>query len=230
MSSHKVLYTGIAILLLAGIVSAQPRDDFQKGATGIIRVKARPGDLPEARIAAIWGERFKPPVTSIIDLREAIATWTEVPVTILKPHYASSPDIQKLPVIFIHEQNLYEISPAERRNLREYIEKGGFVVAYGVAPLQEIFSDISGGRTIEPLSPDHPIFCTPFPLGTPKLNGVITYPQNNDPVQETFLLEEAGFRGVFIEDRLAVLYSPLGYSGDYSKFGVNLVMYALEKK
>jgi hypothetical protein len=235
MKRRTLMLSSIVPFLLAGISIAEPPDYAKKSETGIIRIQNQ-GHYKEAKIAMAWGDHLKPPADcprSIINLREAMLTWTKIPVTIMSQIQLSSPDIRKLPIIIISTDQPSDLSEIEKKNLKEYIKNGGFVVMDGDLSLLQMVRDIAGNQRIERIPVDHPIYQTPFLTGGPVYKS--DTPMQTDPGGRMVISGEAeGLLGLFIDGRLAVVYSSKGYfagwqanSDPHLKFGVNLIMYAI---
>lgn len=224
-----------AMLFLAGITTAEAPDYAKKGEVGMVRIQNQAA-YKEAKIAMAWGDHLKPPTNcprAIINLKEAMLTWTRIPVSIMGQVQLSSPDIRKLPIIIISTSEPAELSEIEKKNLGEYIKNGGFVLLDGDLSLLQMVRDIAGTRHVERIPVDHPIYQTPFLTGGPVMNN--NAPMQTEPGGRMVLSEEAeGLLGLFIDDRLAMVYSPKGYyrgwqanSDAHLKFGINLIMYAI---
>lgn len=237
MKYRTLIFSLIAPFIFTGMLTAETPDLAVKSAVGIKRIQNQ-GNYREAKIAMVWGDHLKPPTDcprSIINLREAMLTWTRIPVSIVNQVQLSSPDINKLPILIIAANESSELSEIEKKNLREYVKKGGFIVADGDLSLLQMIRDIAGNKQIVRIPSDHPIYQTPFLTGGPVLKGEA--PMQTDPGGRMILSEEAeGLLGFFIDDRLAAVYSPKGYykgwqsnHDAYLKFGVNLIMYAIDR-
>jgi hypothetical protein len=237
MKYRTLMFSIIAPFFLAGITAAETPDLAIKSAVGIKRLQNQ-GNYKEAKVAMVWGDHLKPPVDcprSIINLREAMLTWTRIPISIMNQMQLSSPDINKLPILIIAANEPSELSEIEKKNLREYIRKGGFIVADGDLSLLQMIRDIAGNAHIVRIPADHPIYQTPFLTGGPVLKG--EPPMQTEPGARMIISEEAeGLLGYFIGDRLVAVYSPKGYykgwqsnQAAHLKFGVNLIMYAIDR-
>jgi hypothetical protein len=143
------------------------------------------------------------------------------------------------PVLFMTSNNPAELSDEEIGNLREYLLRGGFLLAddcvspgtfSGSRPpaftraLLEVFQRVFPEREFEPIPHEHPIYhCAyDFPDGLPQMHP--------DGRWEGF--------GLFDDERLMVMLSPNDFccglqfswgalSRDAYKFGVNVMIYAL---
>jgi hypothetical protein len=237
MNHPNTVLTCITGLFLVGTLSAQPPDLTSEGKVGMIRVGSSP-QMKESRIAIVWGDRMKPPAKyplSIVNLKDAMLKWTKIPTEVMSHVRLGSPDVNKLPILIISTEDAFDLNGSEIRNLREYIEKGGFIFADGGSPsLRQMVADIAGEREIVPVPSDHPVFRKPFLFGGPPVGN-----RNRLPVSESGRYplsdEAAGLKGVIIDGRLAILYTDFYYyshwnndaNDTYLKFGVNLIMYAI---
>ncbi len=243
MNHYSALNMFLALFLLSSLAAAQPPGYTSRSETGIIRIQGS-GELKEARIAIAWGERLKPPARyprSIINLREAMMKWTNIPVEIKSQVRLASPDIHKLPILIVSPEDQFDLTETEKQNLREYIQNGGFLVADGTmrdssgASILQMVRDIAGNKKMESIPTDHPIFQEPFLIGGPPQGENIPNLPSNAPGRIALSDDVVGLSGVFVNGRLAILFSPKGYYGRwnsesndaYLKFGVNLIMYAI---
>ncbi|HUF30693.1 MAG TPA: DUF4159 domain-containing protein [Gemmatimonadaceae bacterium] len=174
---------------------------------------------------------------------DAVARYTSIPV---RPSGVNvplaSPEIFGYPFAYLTGHLPVRFSEQERANLREFVERGGFLF------IDDHNHDIDGAfhktateeiaRTIEPLRElpnDHPLYRAFFtfedgpPTTSHELNG-----WGDNLVHEHLLAVERA-------DRIAVLYSNKDYSSEWSyhpdnkrflsldntRFGVNIVVYAL---
>ena len=130
--------------------------------------------------------------------------------TDINPQYdvveAGSVDIFSYPFVHMTGHGNVVFSEEERKNLRLYLEAGGFLHIddnYGMdkfirPELKKMFPEMS----LQPLPPDHPIFNQhySFKEGLPKI-----HEHDNKPPQ---------VYGIFIEGRLALLYTTETDLGD----------------
>lgn len=127
--------------------------------------------------------------------RELGTTLAEEPATV----DAGSPDVFNFPLLHMTGHGNVFFSPTEIRNLRLYLEAGGFLHIddnYGMDPyirreLKKLFPELD----LVSLPPDHPLFRSPyeFPEGLPKIH----VHDNRAP----------GAYGLFYQGRLVVLYT-----------------------
>jgi len=149
----------------------------------------------------------------------------------------SSTDIFQYPLLHMTGHGNVFFSDEDLQNLRSYLESGGFLHIddnYGMKPyvtkeLKRLFPD----KELETISRSHPIFSIvySFPKGLPKIH------EHDGKAPEA--------RGIFIEDRLVVLFTFESDLGDgwedqevhndpdevrekALRMGANIVKYAFE--
>jgi hypothetical protein len=158
------------------------------------------------------------------------------------------------PILFAHGRRSFSFSPAERKALKDYLERGGFLLADSIcaskefadslrAELKKIYPDESFAR----IPPSHEMFSEE--LGGYRLQTVtLRDPQIRDendpliakPTQTTPLLE-----GLEINGRIAVILSPYDLScalekgvsldckgyvpADAARIGANVLLFALQQ-
>lgn len=261
MMRSRVVVWAKVLCLLASVASAQApgyssRDEFGIGAAASIEGR-------EVKIAAAWGQQLRPPEQyprAVTNLGNAILKWTGLPVSVESQFRIENASSEKAAVLFVMADKQFQLSPTEKSSLKKYIAGGGFLVLDDAgaglanspsgASLRQMVKDIAGGRHLEPVPPEHAIYTTPFPLGGPPQgsDGAVTVTGtkqilNSDGTTSaadvfTWGKEAAALEGVFIDGRLAILYSPKGYTPKWDddandpqlKFGVNLISYAASTK
>jgi len=245
-------------LLIGGFAAAQPPGYRSRDDAGIDRSGPAAGGR-EAKIAIAWGEQLKPPSNSaraIINLREAMVKWTQTPVTIENQFRLGSSALMNMSVVFISTTEQFQLTETEKKNLRDYISKGGMIVADDAgasmpnsqsgASLRQMIKDIAGSRRLEPIPSSHAIYSTPMMLGGPPRGsdtamtvvGKIIQPDGTKNEMGVRANEARSLEGITINGRLAIVYSPKGYTPKWHegmddptlKFGVNLITYALGNK
>jgi hypothetical protein len=155
----------------------------------------------------------------------------------------SDPKMLTAPFCYLAGHKLVDFSPAERRNFERYVRNGGFVwVDDCNHDIDGLFAKsferqmvaIFGPRALGKLAPKHPIYSSFFkfpgpPATTFELNG-----WGDDLIHDYM-------KGITIDGRLGLLYTNKDYgcewdfdwrnkrflAQDPTKFGVNIVMYAL---
>ncbi|MCS7245733.1 MAG: DUF4159 domain-containing protein [candidate division WOR-3 bacterium] len=149
---------------------------------------------------------------------------------VVKP---SSKDIFKYPILFMTGHGNVYFSDMDARNLREYLERGGFLYVdddYGMdyyfrREIKKVFPD----KELEEIPTSHPIFNIYWKFDKlPKIH------QHDDKSPKAY--------GIFIGERLVLLYTyetnisdgwtdrhgdPLEVQETALKFGMNIVLYAL---
>lgn len=155
----------------------------------------------------------------------------------------ADPAVLNAPFCYMTGHKLVEFNPAERRNFERYVRNGGFVLVDDcnhdidglfAKSFERQMAAIFGPAALKRLKPGHPVFRSFFKVDGPpntafELNGW------GDDLIHDYL------RGIEIDGRLGLLYSNKDYgcewdydwhnkrflAEDNTKFGVNIVMYAL---
>ncbi|GAA4865378.1 DUF4159 domain-containing protein [Luteimonas vadosa] len=156
----------------------------------------------------------------------------------------SDPKMLLAPFCYLAGHKLVEFNPAERRNFERYVRNGGFVFVDDcnhdidglfAKSFERQMGSIFGTKALEKLPNDHAIYRSFFkfedgpPATSFELNGW------GDDLVHDYL------KGIEIDGRLGVLYSNKDYgcewdydwrnkrflAEDNTRFGVNIVMYAL---
>ncbi|MEG8024804.1 DUF4159 domain-containing protein [Sphingomonas aurantiaca] len=176
-------------------------------------------------------------ITSLIDYTNLRVDPKERVVALADPKMLTAP------FCYMAGHKLVEFSADERRNFERYVRSGGFVLVDDcnhdidglfAQSFERQMTKIFGPRALQKLPPKHPIYTSFFkftgpPATTFELNGW------GDDLVHDYL------KGVTIDGRLGLLYSNKDYgcewdydwrnkrflAQDNTKFGVNIVMYAL---
>ena len=160
---------------------------------------------------------------------------------------ADSEELNSFPFLFMTGHKLVRFSEQERKQLREYVELGGFLFSddcnhdieglYAATFEQEMRTIFPGPKTLDKLARDHALYRAffQFPDGPPQtaheLNGW------GDDLVHDYL------RGVEHGGRVGVLYSNKDYGcewdydwrnkrfqrEDNTRFAVNIVVYAMSR-
>jgi hypothetical protein len=155
---------------------------------------------------------------------------------------------------FMHGRQDFRLTPNERTRLREYLERGGTLLADSICASQSFtkaFSREIGealpGKTLARIPPDDPIFTTAF--GGFDIRRVsLREPQSNDPTQPVAARTrevEPHLEGIQIDGRWAVIFSrydiscaleshqAIGCRGytreDAARIGLNVLIYSLNQ-
>ncbi len=170
----------------------------------------------------------------IPNLVKFIKKYVNIPLeekqAVVKP---SSKDIFKYPIIYMTGHGNVYFSDADAKNLRDYLEKGGFLYVdddYGLdqafrREIKKVFPD----KELEEVPLDHPIFNIYWKFDKlPKIH------MHDGKPPKAY--------GIFIGDRLVLLYTyesnvsdgwtdrhgdPIEVQEMALKFGMNIVLYAL---
>jgi hypothetical protein len=258
MIKMKNLLTSLALIIAVGcsIAGAQP-PGYSSSGDAAQKVNAE-GAIG---IAQVWGEQLKPPANTaraIINLKDALLRWTNINATVENHVMLGTKDIMNFPVLFISTNEQFELSETEKSNLKQYLKNGGFIVVDNAlaskdnspagAALKQMIRDVIGSSRLEPISNSDPIYHTPFELGGPPAGDVYKWQKERSEsagepggpaLEKVIPTETKALFGAFIDGRLAVVYSDMGYSVKWNadtgndpqlKLGVNLIMCAINEK
>jgi hypothetical protein len=86
---------------------------------------------------------------------------------------ATVPDLQRAPILFLNVHKAPEFTPAEKRNLRDYVDQGGLIFAEACCGergfdqgfrqlMKELFPE--DDSALRPLLEDHPIWRSMYAL------------------------------------------------------------------
>ena len=173
---------------------------------------------------------------SLISLKEAMLKYTKIETQLDKPLPLSSPNIKKMPFIYMAYNGGLDLTEPEKKNVREYLRNGGFMVieninrSIEVNVAESMFKKVFDGVFIRrvkyaPIRNDHPLYHCFFEFS----NG----PPRGD---ESGLQEIRYLEGLFIGERLAAIYSNKRYVNKWNalsnndpqlKMGVNMLIYSL---
>ena len=176
-------------------------------------------------------------ITSLVDYTTLRVDPTERILALADPRMLAAP------FCYLAGHTLVEFNPDERRNFEKYVRNGGFVFVDDcnhdidglfATSFEAEMASIFGKSALAKLPKKHPLFSSFFrfdgpPATTFELNGW------GDDLVHDYL------RGIHIDGRLGLLYSNKDYgcewdydwrnkrflAEDNTKFGVNIVMYAL---
>lgn len=124
----------------------------------------------------------------------------------------SSEELFKFPFVIMTGEGEFTLTPAERDNLKRYLEGGGFLLASSGCsskPWSDSFEremrQIFGAGSLAAIKPDHPVFRTVFTIKELKLaHGGATAPV---------------LKGVTRRDKLVVIYSSDGLNDSHNAKG-----------
>ena len=120
------------------------------------------------------------------------------------------------PILYITGHETFQLSDAEAQNLREYLNKGGFLMAeaccgrraFDAAFVQEM-KKVFPGRSLSPLPADSPLFALPNQI---KVVGVTPGLSSQLGGKTTIA---PNLLGMEVNGQLAVIYSPYGMCGGW---------------
>lgn len=134
-------------------------------------------------------------------------------------------EIRKYPLLFMTGENHYKLDDQQKRNLAEYVLRGGFllmddcVVGSGgdffYKSSYELLEEVFGRGAVRRIPLEHEIFHNMYDLGQTGLphleqQNLVLLPGMRSPQQIGLPYmhgQNHGARGVFVEDRLAVFLS-----------------------
>lgn len=154
-----------------------------------------------------------------------------------------SPELMNYPLAFMTGHYDFELSPKEIENLRAYLSRGGMLVAgaaAGLKPFDAAFrrelKRVFPRNDLIRLPPSHPVFLGGW-------NPVDKVEYTLRAMQDAPTLDRPDFYGIFIENRLALIYTPYDFlsalnreSNAYSKglvpddalrIAINIITFAL---
>jgi len=170
------------------------------------------------------------------------------------PVAANEPKLLDYPLLFAHGRQAFQWSPAERKALKTYLDRGGFLFADAICGSEEFAASFKAElQTLYPnakfsrLPPSHPIFSDEFHGFN--LNRVqLRDPQvrsDDDPLAAKVISTTPFLEALEVDERIAVILSPYdlscalekgasleckGYvSADAARIGANIILYALQQ-
>lgn len=155
----------------------------------------------------------------------------------------SDRQVLESPFCYLSGHKLVEFSEAEAKNFVDYVERGGFVFvddcnhdidALFATSFTRQMERLFGAECLAKLPDDHPVYSSFFDFDGPPTTSFELNGWGDDLVHDYL-------RGIEIDGRTAVLYSNKDYgcewdydyrnkrwlAVDNTRFGVNIVMYAL---
>jgi len=157
-----------------------------------------------------------------------------------------SKELFKYPFIYMSEPGYLDLLPADVKNLREYFDRGGFLLmddfrgtaenSWQYDNMQEQMSKVFPDRAIEIVPPSHPIFHTFFELNPADMEAPYFLPGESGPVEFLGISDEKGRIQVMIDfnndiseywQALDVGQCSIHESGRAVQLGINYAMYAM---
>ncbi len=238
-------YLTAAVLMAAALPLYGQPPGYREDETAIL-----PGS-GTVTLALAWGEQLTPSPRYpkvVINLKESLVKYARAPVDIRPNFRLGTGDLMKLSIVLITTDSQFELTPTEIRNLRDYIRQGGMVVVDDAgagmpnsssgASMRKMIREIAGRGRYDRIPGTHPIYQTPFRMDGPPNGSNLAVAPMGQRMTAT-VGESAHFlNGVFLGDRLAILYIDRGFtpfwnslsSDAYMKFWVNVVSYALAER
>jgi hypothetical protein len=166
----------------------------------------------------------------------------------------SDPKLFEYPLVFMHGRRAFRFSAAERKAIKDYLDRGGFIFADAICANKE-FADslraemkaIYPDATFARIPPSHPMFSDEYhgfslksvELRDPQIRG------DQDPLTTKLVKTTPLLEGLEIDGRYAVILSPFdiscalekgvsldckGYTpADAARLGANVLLYALQQ-
>ncbi|MDA7950605.1 MAG: DUF4159 domain-containing protein [Pirellulaceae bacterium] len=214
------------------------------------------GVLQLAKLQHNGGSNDAP--NALLNLLQAFNQELEVRVSPKTPLVvANHPSLPQYPILFMHGRRTFRLTPAERKSLKTYLERGGFLFidsicsseSFNRSVRQEIKLIFEGKQTLTRLPETHPLFAEDLSgkkLGQVTLRKPLT--GNREAGSKLSYLESQihpELEGITLDDRLAVVFSPYdlscglengtsptctGYKKeDALQIGLHILLYALEQ-
>ncbi len=166
----------------------------------------------------------------------------------------TDPQLFQYHLLFFHGRTSFRLTPAERKQLRTYIERGGMIFADAICsskPFTESFrrelKTIFPEQPLERIGIKHPLFTTEF--GGSDLSSVSRRQPEigraSDPLKSAVRKTEPYLEGLLMGDRYAVIFSPYDVScalesheslecegyirQDAARIGINVLLYSLHQ-
>jgi hypothetical protein len=120
----------------------------------------------------------------------------------------SDPEIGNYPLVFLTGHYDFEWAVEEVENLRNYLHKGGTLMASAAAGLKPF--DLALRRELKKVFPDHELIKLPpsHPIFTAGWNPISQVEYTPAALQDDPTLQYPEFYGVIVDDQLVVLYTP----------------------
>ncbi|MGE0758395.1 MAG: DUF4159 domain-containing protein [Pirellulaceae bacterium] len=167
---------------------------------------------------------------------------------------ATDPLLFDYPIVFLHGRRDFQFSPAERKALKTYLDRGGVLFADAICANPEFAEAfrremelLFPGRPLARIPPEHPLFTRAF-RGFDLRKVTLRDPQfraGDDPLRANLTQVSPVLEGLAIEDRLAVILSPFDLScalengasleckgyikEDAARLAVNVVLFVLQQ-
>ena len=212
-------------------------------------------------LSSMWGAQLRVPDNlkgSVIKLAEAVNRFTNIDAKVSHHLMLDSHELITMPLVHITTDRAFQLTPTERKNLGSYLRAGGFAVIDNGVPaheqsqaassLKQMLRDALGAQAqFLPIPNDHPLYhCFfDFPDGPPQgaevgMTATTTTGAQGEVARNSKMSKQVHYlEGIWIDGRLAAVYSDKGYSCKWNapgnnepqlRMGVNLVVYALTQE
>jgi hypothetical protein len=165
----------------------------------------------------------------------------------------TDPQLFRYHLVFMHGRHSFRLTPAERKQLRTYLERGGMLFADAICSSREFndsfvreMTELFPQQKLERIPINHPLFTNEF--GGEDLSSV----ERREPAQagagplkSMVRATEPYLEGIKLGDRYAVIYSPYdiscalenheslecaGYTRkDAARIGLNVLLYSFHQ-
>ena len=210
-------------------------------------------------IAYAWGDHFSPPqqyLRGIINLKDAMLKWTKIDTAMENHLLLGSPHLLDMAFVYVTTDNSFDLSDTERANVKKYLENGGFMMIENPQPrteagpaaaaLKQMIRDALGSSRARfqliPIS--NPIYHSFFDFNDGPPNGSelglsVSGTSQTSQMVQSVTKPVLYLEGVWINDRLVVVFSNKGYIVKWTdmqsndpqlKMGVNLIVFALTQE
>ncbi len=167
---------------------------------------------------------------------------------------ATDEDVFDYPIVYMHGRRAFHFSPAERKAIATFVERGGVIFADAICASPE-FADslrremkyIFPEHALTRIPPEHPMFTREF-RGYDLAKVTLRDPQlrrGDDPLTANLTEVSPLLEGISVDDRIAVIFSPYDIScamensnsleckgylkEDAAKLATNVVLFALQQ-
>jgi hypothetical protein len=215
--------------------------------------KAPRGALVVPKLAHTAGDDDAP--AALANLMTIVERQLQMRVDHQKRKFAATDErLLDYPLVFMHGRRSFRFSAAERRALKDYLDRGGFLFADAICAnpqfaesLRQELKEMYPAAQFTRLPPSHPLFTDEF-HGFNLPSVTLRDPQiraEDDPLTAKLVKVAPFLEGLEIDGRIAVILSPYDLScalekgasldckgyipADAARIGVNVLLYALSQ-
>ncbi|MFN3167842.1 MAG: DUF4159 domain-containing protein [Phycisphaeraceae bacterium] len=197
---HPVHTAAICLALLSVLGLAVASSQAQDNAPRTDNAQPADSEIVVGRLVYDNGK------TAVCFADQFLATYARETKQNVRRKYAEvkldSDDLFELPFVVLSGQEGFELSDQEKKNLKTYIDRGGFVLASAgcsnaawARSFEGVMAELYGNKALTKLDTDHALFHTVYDID----HVDVRRPGTRHPVQ-----------GLVIDGRVRVVYSPLG--------------------